>query len=400
MVGDARARAPRAGVAWAAGALIAALVWWWWVNLRVPSVFQDLTVYRRGAQAFLHGVSPYGTRAQGHGDLVFTYPPFAGVVFIPLTWMSWAAAAAALAAVSALCYVVVVLLTGRQLGWSERAIVSALVLGLAAAPLVRTVQQGQINLVLAALVAVDLWLLPRRWRGFLIGIAAGIKIVPAVFAMHLVVRRDWHGIAMVGVGGLATVATAWLIAPDASLAYWTQMALDTSRSGGGGYPDNQSLIGVLARVLRDDTPPVWMTLPLQAGALAAAYLVARKATTARQPALSVIAIAVGGLLASPVSWSHHWVWAVPMVMALVSMSKARQATFTTIVFALPPLALSPLGWLPEVSRAIWVPATCLFPLMGLAWLGAVWQHLLGPGMPSCSPTDQPEAVSAHAVPSS
>jgi alpha-1,2-mannosyltransferase len=204
---------------------------------------------------------------------------------------------------------------------------------------------------------------------------------------------------MVGVGGLATVAAAWLIAPDASLAYWTQMALDTSRSGGGGYPDNQSLIGVLARVLRDDTPPVWMTLPLQAGALAAAYLVARKATTARQPALSVIAIAVGGLLASPVSWSHHWVWAVPMVMALVSMSKPRQATVTAIVFALPPLALSPLGWFPEVSRAIWVPATCLFPLMGLAWLGAVWRHLLGLGMPSFSPASQPEAVSAHTFPS-
>jgi alpha-1,2-mannosyltransferase len=305
----------------------------------VPSVFQDLTVYRRGAEAIARDMSPYGTRTHGHGDLVFTYPPFAGVAFIPLTWMSWAAAAAALTAVSALCYVGVVLLTGRQLCWSERAIVSALVLGLAAAPLLRTVQQGQINLILAALVAVDLWLLPRRWRGCLIGIAARIKIVPAVFALHLVARRDWRGIAMVGAGGLATVAAAWLIAPDASLTYWTQMALDTSRSGGGGYPDNQSLIGVLARVLRDDTPPVWITLPLQTGALAAAYLVARKATTARQPALGVVAIAVGGLLASPVSWSHHWIWAAPMVMALVSISKPTQAILTAIVFTLPPMGM-------------------------------------------------------------
>jgi alpha-1,2-mannosyltransferase len=32
--------------------------------------------------------------------------------------------------------------------------------------------------------------------------------------------------------------------------------------------------------------------------------------------LSICVVAVGSLLASPVSWSHHWVWAIPVLGTL------------------------------------------------------------------------------------
>jgi alpha-1,2-mannosyltransferase len=188
-----------------------------------------------------------------------------------------------------------------------------------------------------------------------------------------------------------------LVAPDASFTYWTQMVLDTSRSGGGGYPDNQSLTGVLARVLRDDTPPVWITLPVQGLALAAAYLVARRATATRHDVMSVLAVAIGGLLASPVSWSHHWVWAAPMVMTLLGVASRAHAVLTAAVFTIPPLAVSPLGWLTDVPRAVWVPATCLFPLCGIAWLASVWGYLRGARAAALVPVREPESVTASAL---
>jgi len=297
VVGERRARAV---TTIAAGVMLgSALLGWWWVSLRSSGTFQDLTVYRAGASAIAQGTSPYAARSHGHGDLVFTYPPFAGVVFVPFTWLPAGMASAALVIGSALCYGLVVAAAGRRLGWSRRAIVATLMLGLAAAPILRTVQQGQINLLLAAMIATDLWLLPRRWRGVLIGLAAGVKIVPAVFVLYAAARRDWASVARTVATGVATIGAAWAVAPEASLRYWTQMALDTSRSGGGGYPDNQSLIGVLARVLHDDTPPVWATLPLQAAALGLAYLCARRALKAARPVEGALAIAVGGLLARP-----------------------------------------------------------------------------------------------------
>ena len=159
-----------------------------------------------------------------------------------------------------------------------------------------------------------------------------------------VARRDWPSVARTVLAGIATIGAAWIVAPAASLWYWTQMALDTSRSGGGGYPDNLSLVGVLARLLHDDTPTWRDTLPLQGAALGLAYLCARRAMAADRPVEGALAIGIGGLLASPVSWSHHRVWCVPMVMTLVSMKRHAHATAAAVTFAVPPLALSPLGW--------------------------------------------------------
>lgn len=375
-VGDCRARAS----ARIAGGVVLglALLAWWCVSLRASGTFQDLAVYRTGAQAIASGLSPYAARAHGHGDLVFTYPPFAGVVFVPLTWIPAGIASTVLVLGSALSYALVVAAAGRRLGWSPRAIAAALVLGLAAAPIVRTVQQGQINLLLAAMIAADVWLLPRRWRGVLIGIAAGIKIVPAVFVLYAVARRDWRSAARTVAAGMVTIGVAWAVAPEASLRYWTQMALDTSRSGGGGYPDNQSLVGVLARVLGDNHPPVWATLPLQGAALGLAYLCARRALKADRPVEGALAVAVGGLLASPISWSHHWVWCVPLVMTLVTLKKNAHAVLAAIVFAIPPLAFSPVGLLDSAPPALWVTATALLPTMGVAWLVIVARHHAAP----------------------
>lgn len=347
--------------------------------LSSDSRFQDLEVYRDGATALWRGLSPYSQRGSDHGGLVFTYPPFAAVVFGSLAQLSWATAGAVLLIISAAAYVALVWSVGRGLKWSGRGIALAALLGLSAEPVLRTVQQGQVNLILAALVAVDLLVLPARYRGSLVGLAAGIKIIPAAFVLCLTARGDRRGAARAVAVAASTVAVTWLIAPQASRTYWLGMVFDTSRSGGGGYPDNQSLVGVLARLMHNDHPAMWLTLPLQALMLSLALLRAKQAEDREDHVSALILVAVGALLASPVSWSHHWVWCVPLIMLLVDRHQRVAAAVGTLVFSLSPLTLSPLGLLEDAPRIVWVPATALMPAFGLYWLWVGSRRRVGAG---------------------
>lgn len=353
----------------AAMLLLAGLVavrWWQWLS--PPARFQDLAVYRAGAAAVATGGSPYAVRPQGGHQLVFTYPPFAAVVFEPLAGVRWPVAVGLLLIASLAAYLSLTAVTGHALDWDAQAVGVTALLGLVAEPVLRTVQQGQVNLLLAAMIAVDALLLPPRFRGVLTGVAAGVKVVPAAFVLFFVARGDGRAALTAAVTGAATAGVGWLLAPNATVTYWTSLVWDTSRSGGGGYPDNQSLVGALARALHDDTPPTWLTLPLQVGVLTLAYRRARAACRGGDDLAALLAVAVGALLASPVSWSHHWVWCIPLLMVLVQQSRWAAVTVGVMVFALAPLALSQLGALAGAPEYLWQPATAVMPAFGLWWL--------------------------------
>ncbi len=84
---------------------------------------------------------------------------------------------------------------------------------------------GQINLLLAGLCLADFVRHSGRWsrflpRGVLIGIAAGIKLTPAIFIPYLLMTRQWRmaGSAMAGFAG--TVAVGVILFPAMSVNYW------------------------------------------------------------------------------------------------------------------------------------------------------------------------------------
>lgn len=292
-------------------------------------------------------------------------------MFVPLALLPWTGSVAALLLLSALAYATIIYVVGREFDWPLSRVVGLGVLGVLAEPVLRTVQQGQINLLLAALVVLDLLVVPRRFRGVLIGLAAGIKLVPAAFVLCCVAQRHWTAVARAAGVGALTLAVSYVTAPDATREYWLQLLFDPGRSGGGGYPDNQSIVGVMARVLHDDTPPSLLVLPLQAGALFLAYLVARRAHQAGDRVAVVLAGAIGSLLASPVSWSHHWIWCVPLAMALIAHRRYLAAAAAAAIFSISPLTLSPLGLLDETPRFVWVLTTAFMPAFGLWWLSSL-----------------------------
>ncbi len=172
-----------------------------------------------------------------------------------------------------------------------------------------TLALGQINIILFALILFDFLNRNAQWpRGLLTGVAAGLKLTPLAFAFYFLVRGDWQGLRNMAFGFLATFGLGFLILPRESKIYWGELLPDTSRVGGGGYVDNLSLRGALLHFTgpEADVTVLWLLLCLAAAA--AAGVVIRLATLAGADLLALGTAALLMLLASPVSWSHHWVW--------------------------------------------------------------------------------------------
>ncbi len=103
--------------------------------------------------------------------------------------------------------------------------------------------------------------------------------------------------------------------PSAAANYWTDGLFDATRVGPPALAHNQSVYGALTRIL-DDPPSTLLWLAV-AGPLGLAVLVVAARWWRRDRLLGTCLGAVAMLVASPISWSHHWVWAVPVASAAV-----------------------------------------------------------------------------------
>lgn len=312
---------------------VAALVWVRWSVVR--GNWADLDVYVRGAQTVIAGSPLY---QQPAGVLPFTYSPFAAVLFIPFQLLSTAAARWAFTVGSLAGYLVVVGVCGWRLRvpWRHLAVVT--VAGMALEPFVRTILLGQVNFYLMAAVVIDCLVVRPSRRGWLVGLASGIKIVPGVFVLYFLLQRDWRSALRAACGFLLTVACGAIVAPQESRQYWTGGLFGISHFGPAAVVDgkNQSLVGELTRISQSPTPLLVTELVLFLTALALATAAARRQLRIGDDVAALTAVAIGGLLASPLSWTHHWVWCVPAIMVLVSRRQWVTAWLVGLVFAAGP----------------------------------------------------------------
>jgi alpha-1,2-mannosyltransferase len=268
--------------------------------------------------------------------LPFTYPPFAAVVMVPLALLpAWLVAGLWTgASVGTLAAVVVVVrraLDRPAPGWLVALVTVA---ALASEPVWQNLTFGQVNLVLMWAVLVDLVRPARRWSGVLVGVAAGVKLTPLVFVVLLVLvgRRTAAGRAAVVFAG--TVAVGFVVAPGWAATYWTDRLVDAGRVGPPALAHNQSVYGALTRLL-DGPPPTLLWLAV-AGPLSVAVLVVGAGWWRRgDRVLGTCLGALAMLIASPISWSHHWVWAVPVALALWERSRWASAAWTAVFVARP-----------------------------------------------------------------
>jgi alpha-1,2-mannosyltransferase len=308
--------------------------------LHVHGEFVDLSVYQYGGRMVFNGLPLYDARDPAT-NLRFTYPPFAAVAMVFLAPLQGWFATALWTAASVGALACVILLVGRALGrpaagWQVALLtIGAFVLE----PVWQNLTFGQINLLLMLAVLLDLVHPERRWSGVLVGIAAGVKLTPLVFVVLLVLigRRMAAGRALLAFAG--TIAIGFVFAPDSSKTYWTDNLVKAGRVGPPEMAHNQSVFGALTRLL-DGVPSnlLWVAI---AGPLALAIVVIGAVWWRRgDRVLGTGFAALASLLASPMSWSHHWVWAVPIGFALWAYRRWAAglwtAMFVSRMFVWPP----------------------------------------------------------------
>jgi alpha-1,2-mannosyltransferase len=332
----------------------------------------DLHVYRLGGDVVLHGGDLYGVR---WARLPFTYPPFAAVAFAPVAGLPWPLAAALLLVASAIALPATFYLALRLApfpSWLQRADAARLALAVAAAaiwlePVRSTLSYGQINLLLSVAIVADLALPDSaRFKGAAIGVAAGVKLTPAIFVLYLLVTRRYRAAGVAAATFAATIAIGYAVLPAGSARYWDLTFLRSQRVSPVQNDTNQSLLGAIARDIGRVPGPAWL-LVVAAVAVAGLWLAAR-AHRRGDEAIGFGLCAITGLLVSPISWTHHWVIALPaLLVAAVSGWRLRATRPRATAARLAGIAvLAVIGWLSLVRRVPGSPASWLH--LGWLWL--------------------------------
>jgi alpha-1,2-mannosyltransferase len=318
---------------WAPAALsfAAALTLALYFALRTYEV--DLGVYLRLGGQYVFTSHLYSFTLPNTG-LLFTYPPFAALLFAP--WqrafttvdsvqLGWTLLnLGALVALLALS----LRLVKPELGRMPTARLTLLLTmpALLFNPVFLTVGFGQINLVVTVLVLWDL-LTPRRIGRFEIplgvatGLAAAVKLTPLIFIPYLLLtgraRGARNALLTFAACGLVTLAAS----PRSSIDYWTKALFEPARTAtsvltpGLSFISNQSLWSLAMRLHHGSVPAAVM-VPLLAVVAAAGLWLAALAHRRSSPMLGVLVCATTSLIVSPVTWAHHMVWIVPAILWL------------------------------------------------------------------------------------
>jgi alpha-1,2-mannosyltransferase len=310
----------------------------------------DLRVYRDAARLALVGGTPY-TATFTPQHFPFTYPPFALLVFTPLSALDVHSATWALDALGVVALVVALSVCARrvtQWSWASCVVLASL-LGslscLALEPVRSTLLLGQVNLVLLAMVVLDLLVVPRRYRGVLIGLAAAVKLTPLIFIGYLVLAGDRRSALRASAAFLAASVLAWLVFPTDSRTFWLHQAFSPGHKGGARSTFNQSWWGLVGRLPAADLALRTATwLALCAVTLAVGAFVVRRCVLRTRVLDAILATAVTGLLVSPVSWTHHWCWVALVPIALLAPRPRHWALATAMWVLVATAVIAPYGW--------------------------------------------------------
>ena len=393
-------------------------------DYKLPQHF-DVYVYWYALNNWFSGNSLYDWYALPDYKMYpFTYPPFGAWALSPLTWFDYETAARLMIMAIALQTAVIVALVGRSLGWSWGSAFAiapwaAILVQQCLEPFTQSVGFAQVNTAMMALVMIDV-AAPPSWkgRGVASGLAAAIKLTPAIAVLIFLLRRQWRSAITMVATSLAVTLLSWVISPGESARFFFDAMWDPQRAGDAYYTSNQNLKGFVARALPENAwsitwaiavalalvAAVWLCLriqaaatsvvtphiisddaapgPLNAAAPATGATVSAAPTApagdAAEPAasdavatspaspvlpenlatlLTAAVIMTLGLLVSPITWSHHWVWglATVVVLIVVALRLKSLALMGTALVQGVLLIMAPHWWFPygQVNELHW-----------------------------------------------
>jgi len=334
-----------------------------------------------------------------HGDLydnrgeAFSYPPIVGYLFVPSHAIGFKSTAIVVTIVTMFSTAMLFALSLERFmlvplarAWFVSAVVLAPLAVFALYPYHDVVLEGQLGAILLLMVFVDLFVVPKRHRGYLIGIATAIKLVPGIFIFWLLVKREISGVARALTAFLVVTIVAWILWPHGSTEFWFHILPSpqsigriNSRAtsdygsywyGGLGSPDNQSLLGLLSRppFLR---PGVFPWLPLALALLAGGVWVTARLIRQSRELAGFCVLALTMVLVSPVSWLHYWVFVglLPAV-AWLEWRRDRPLALGAIALVLVTCVNLDAQFFPLRQPHAW-PAASLFILRNLYVLGGL-----------------------------
>ena len=324
-------------------------------DYKLPQHF-DVYVYWYALNNWFSGNSLYDWYALPDYKMYpFTYPPFGAWALSPLTWFDYETAARLMIMAIALQTAVIVALVGRSLGWSWGSAFAiapwaAILVQQCLEPFTQSVGFAQVNTAMMALVMIDV-AAPPSWkgRGVASGLAAAIKLTPAIAVLIFLLRRQWRSAITMVATSLTVTLLSWVISPGESARFFFDAMWDPQRAGDAYYTSNQNLKGFVARALPENAwsiawaiavalalvAAVWLCLCIQAAATSVVtpHVISDDAApdavaTAPAPVLpenlatllTAAVIMTLGLLVSPITWSHHWVWGLASVVALIAVA--------------------------------------------------------------------------------
>ncbi len=274
----------------------------------------DLDVYRRTGELVLAGGDFYNVEAW----LPWIYPPFPALLAVPFAVVPPAVAQMLWLALNVACLMAMLYrlgLTGWQLSLSAAAIVWLV------EPVRETLGFGQVAIFLVTAAVLDSMPGPTVFRrrllpeGWLTGVATAVKLTPAVVAVYNFFAGKRRAGIVSFLSFLACTLIGLVVLWGPSITYWGRLLSgDSGLNTGIVFKTNQSVLGVWTRLMGEASR----------GGLVLAALVAVLGVTAAvlmhragEVPLALCLAGLTSLLASPISWSHHYVWIVPFGIELL-----------------------------------------------------------------------------------
>ncbi len=173
------------------------------VIANVPSwQLEDANAYWNAAQRLRDGAALYPDLSDANAPDVFRYSPWFAWLWVPLTFLPKGAVLAGWSAILMVSSIVVLVPLLR-----ERSVAASCLAALFGGLLVRTASTGNVHALLIAGLVLGA---QRRSGPLWIGIAASLKLVPIIYVVVYVGRREWRQAAVVVATATALLAPALL----------------------------------------------------------------------------------------------------------------------------------------------------------------------------------------------
>lgn len=346
-------------------------------DLTQIAVSLDTSIYYGALTSWMQGGSLYSWVLSEKIQLGFTYTPFAALVMSPLTLFSTAESATLfMMGANFVFLALLVIFTLRSTG--HRGLTSEITFAFLLFPLMyslepisRTFYFGQIDMFLLNLMLLDVAVLRNtKFFGMGTALAAAIKVIPAIFILYFVVRKDWASTIRFVATGLASVILSFALMPQETWQYFTQTLYQTDRVGKPRGNGNYSLLAFFSRLNPDHPAKIIWGVVLLIILVFVVIAVLRTAHTSAE-IFGYLAVGFLGVIASPISWQHHWVWCVPALLA-VAITAFRTHSTTAFALLISGYAIYAIPYQQLFGDADWVASIWPWPFASLGSLPMLW----------------------------